>query len=307
MYPSILLSMIRWERGVYYDQSLADSYLKGVAIVKIRWHSFAPVLLAFLLVGLAVACRSPSNSGAKQHTSQADSTPPLIEDINVPVITSWSAAVTCLTDEEASCQVRYGRTARELGQQSEKDEPTKVHSITLTKLDANTEYFYAVTAVDASGNEATSDIHTFKTLLKIGCDVGNIAPDFTLRNLRGIEVTLSSYRGRVVVVYFWYLACRYCTTEMSYLQEAFDIWSSSNGPVLLVVNTKDAFNDVHRWMMDKPYTFTVLIDEQKALAKKYCLFGWPTTIVISPDGIIKKVKTGASGGRKEIEEITRSL
>jgi peroxiredoxin len=258
-------------------------------------------------MGLALACGSPSDSDASSTLVKADSTPPLIEAIHVSDITSSSATITFRTNEEASCQVRCDRMARGMASESEATELDTEHKITLKKLSEDTTYYFVVRAIDTNGNEGISDTQTFTTLLKIGCGVGNIAPDFTLRNLRGGDVTLSSYRGRVVVVNFWYIACPYCRAEMTYLQEAFEAWSSRDGPVLLAVNTKDAFSDVHNWMMGNTYTFTILIDEQKVMTKRYCLSKWPTTIVIGSDGIIKKIKPGASGTQKEIEEIIRSL
>ncbi len=41
------------------------------------------------------------------------------------------------------------------------------------------------------------------TGLKTGYHVGNLAPDFTLFNLTGQQVSLSSFLGRPVVLNFW--------------------------------------------------------------------------------------------------------
>jgi hypothetical protein len=93
------------------------------------WYSSVLVSFCFLLMGLALACGSPSDSDASSTLVKADSTPPLIEAIHVSDITSSSATITFRTNEEASCQVRCDRMARGMASESEATELDTEHKI----------------------------------------------------------------------------------------------------------------------------------------------------------------------------------
>src|SRR5436853_4223733 len=48
----------------------------------------------------------------------------------------------------------------------------------------------------------------------IGLQVGNTAPDFTLAAPNGKKVSLSDYRGKPVMLNFWYASCPGCLAEI---------------------------------------------------------------------------------------------
>lgn len=93
-----------------------------------------------------------------------DTTDPEISDIDVTDVTDESATITWTTDEPADSQVLYGVTSG-LGEESTLDtEATTTHTVVLTGLNPNTDYFFRVRSADASANAAASDIAEFSTL-----------------------------------------------------------------------------------------------------------------------------------------------
>lgn len=80
------------------------------------------------------------------------------------------------------------------------------------KADTNTKQIYqeGLDAVSASG------------IVESAKNVGDIAPNFTLKNALGEEVSLQDYLDKGPVVLVWYRGgwCPYCNLNLHYLQEA---------------------------------------------------------------------------------------
>ncbi len=97
-------------------------------------------------------------------TTTLDEEPPVISEMDEPVITSSRAAIHWITDEPATSQVRY----RESGDDDYTDTAEistmdKGHYVILSGLLPNTRYYYRVISRDISGNSSTSAEADFTT------------------------------------------------------------------------------------------------------------------------------------------------
>lgn len=281
-------------------------------MLKGGWCSFLLVVLFLLFFSSVMSCRPLSVATDNTSPVTVNSTSPVIEAVGVSDITESSARIRWRTDDEATSQVEYGETPgygskkptdEDLGKEISTD-----HIIILEGLAENTTVHFRVKSKDASGNEGTSGDNTFTTLrIKTGCDIGNRAPDFTLKDVDGKDVTLSSFRGKVVVINFWYTTCAPCAKELQYLQNVFSSDSSAQNSVLLAVHHKGRAEDVQQWLASRQYSLPVAMDAEGKVAEKYCVRTYPTTYFVGADGIIKKVKPGPFKSEKEIEDILDSL
>jgi len=156
---------------------------------------------------------------------QVDTTPPLISEVDVSDRSESTATISWVTDEPATSRVEYGITdAYGLTTPSD-EELTTSHNITLTGLEPDITYYFRVKSEDASGNEAISETaRTFATLSTspVGHEVGNRAPDFTLRKIDGESVTLSDLRGKMVMVNFRTIGSDPRGNELNGIQVVFD-------------------------------------------------------------------------------------
>lgn len=139
------------------------------------------------------------------------------------------------------------------------------------------------------------------TMLK----VGNIAPNFALRDLNGKATTLSDLRGKKVIVNMWWLLCHGCTDEMPYMQEYFEKWPDPN-VVLLAVNVYDLKENIQAFATAKNLTFTIMIDPEKVMSKAYVNTGVPTTFFIDKEGVVRKIKDGGFENAQEIIDMVNS-
>jgi peroxiredoxin Q/BCP len=129
---------------------------------------------------------------------------------------------------------------------------------------------------------------------------GAEAPDFTLRSHAGEEVTLSSLRGRPVVLYFYPKDdTPGCTTQACGIRDAWEEFARA-GAVVLGVSPDDERSHVKfREKYDLP--FTLLADTDHTVAEQYGVWGEKaymgrtymgvsrSTFVIDADGTIKKI------------------
>jgi cytochrome c biogenesis protein CcmG, thiol:disulfide interchange protein DsbE len=134
--------------------------------------------------------------------------------------------------------------------------------------------------------------------------LGRPAPDFTLATTDGRSVSLSSLKGKPVMLNFWATWCGPCRDEIPFLQAiAADAAWTDRGLAMVAVDLQEPADDVRQFMADYGMTYTVLLDTEGEVAGLYNISGIPTTYFIDKDGIIKYVKTGAFTRQQEIELI----
>ena len=120
-----------------------------------------------------------------------------------------------------------------------------------------------------------------------------VAPDFTLADLSGDEITLSDYRGKVVIVNFWATWCPPCRAEMPSMERLFQALKD-DGLVMLAVNIEpNGRQTVPGFLAKNPHTFPVLFDEQGVVQKRYGVFRFPESFVIRKDGTVDDRVIGA--------------
>jgi len=248
--------------------------------------------------------------------AEGDTRPPLISAVDISDRSESSATISWTTDEAATSQVQYGATDA-YGSATPVDEAlTTSHSVTLAGLEPDTTYHFRVKSKDAIGNETTSETdQTFASLsalpvdLRVGPEVGMLAPDFTLPTVDGEELTLSNFRGKIVMLYFWQVGHSSCRTEIDWVKTAIDEWSGEK-PVILAVHigeTTATLQELQDFIDSQKLTFPVLLDLHGQTASEYNHNAPSTTFFIDAQGIIRAERLEGLRNAPEITGILESF
>ncbi|HRI48361.1 MAG: peroxiredoxin [Ignavibacteriaceae bacterium] len=98
--------------------------------------------------------------------------------------------------------------------------------------------------------------------------VGSVAPDFTLKNQNTEDVTLSSFRGKkVVVLFFPFANTSVCTKEMCTFRDALSDYKNLDAQVLGI--SVDSPFSLKLWDDKNNYGFPLLSDFNKEVSTLY--------------------------------------
>ena len=98
--------------------------------------------------------------------------------------------------------------------------------------------------------------------------VGDKAPDFKLISSETKEVTLSSFKGKTVVLHFFPAAFTgVCTTQLCTVRDAIHLYENDNATVLAV--SVDLPFTLAKFKEDQKLNFTLLSDFNKDVSRSY--------------------------------------
>lgn len=123
-------------------------------------------------------------------------------------------------------------------------------------------------------------------------EVGRLAPDFTLTDLKGNSVTLSDFQGKVVFINFWASWCVPCRVEMPEIEAVYQEYKSQ-GVVVIGIDLFEDENVVREFVQQGDYSWTFVIDTTGEVTKSYGVTLIPTSFFVDKEGIIRTVSIGA--------------
>jgi cytochrome c biogenesis protein CcmG/thiol:disulfide interchange protein DsbE len=121
--------------------------------------------------------------------------------------------------------------------------------------------------------------------------IGSDAPDFTVQD-SDHAVTLSQYRGQVVVLNFWATWCPPCIEETPTLVRMTNQMKAKGVTVLAVsIDADDAA--YHKFLKEYDVSMITVRDEARKASNLYGTFGWPESYIIDRKGVIRRKFIGA--------------
>lgn len=128
----------------------------------------------------------------------------------------------------------------------------------------------------------------FFSTLSYAAKVGSQAPDFSLKDLQGTKQTLSSYKGKVVILNFWSTTCPPCVAELPSLI-AIHKELKAGGLVVLGIAIDPTEAPVRELAARMKIDYPTLLDGcREVYFDTYGLFGQPVSLIVDRSGIIRE-------------------
>ncbi len=141
-----------------------------------------------------------------------------------------------------------------------------------------------------------------KTLLRdelAPVGIGANAPDFAAKTLEEVprEKTLADYEGKVLMINLWATWCLPCRVEMPSIENLHKAYGDK-GLSVVAISVDDPGTDPQVLSFVRQYglTFEILRDPKGQLgdiSRDYQTTGYPETVIVGRDGIIRKKLLGA--------------
>lgn len=120
------------------------------------------------------------------------------------------------------------------------------------------------------------------------------AADFTLPQLAGDPVSLSDYRGRVVVMEFWATWCGPCRFSLPSLEVIYKKFRD-RGVSVLLINAGESPDEIRKWAQQR-YTAPMLLDRDGEAAQRFNVQGIPRLFIVDQEGRLVYAHEGYGGG-----------
>lgn len=119
-------------------------------------------------------------------------------------------------------------------------------------------------------------------------NIGDLAPEFAIKDEAGKEIKLSDYRGSLVFLNFWYTTCVPCIKEMPDMELVNRVFKDRKFK-MIPVSVDTEFSDVKTFYNQHQLTtMPMYLDPGKQIASRYNVYKFPETYLIDGNGVVLK-------------------
>lgn len=134
--------------------------------------------------------------------------------------------------------------------------------------------------VEENSTSPTATVQPQETVIRPKPPVaGQVALDFSLKDMQGNTVSLSDYRGKKVMLNFWATWCGPCRAEIPHMVKLYDE-IRDQGFEIVAVNLRDDMTKITPFVEQFDMRFPVLLDATGLVGAAYYVRGIPTSVFL---------------------------
>lgn len=120
-------------------------------------------------------------------------------------------------------------------------------------------------------------------------NVGDEFPKFKLKTVNKEKITSESYKGKILFVNFWFIACKPCKEEIPELNLLKEKYGDE---VEFLAFTFDNQKKVEKFLEKKPFRFTQFVYAVSFVKNRMGINSYPTSMIVDSSGIIRHIHRG---------------
>jgi cytochrome c biogenesis protein CcmG/thiol:disulfide interchange protein DsbE len=121
---------------------------------------------------------------------------------------------------------------------------------------------------------------------------GKSAPSFTLQDLNGKPVSLSDFKGKVIILDFWATWCPPCVMEIPHFIELYEQYKDQGFAMVGISLDHQGISVVKSFVRKYQVNYTILMTDGRVDKAYGGIPGIPTTFVIDAAGNIRQKYVG---------------
>lgn len=127
----------------------------------------------------------------------------------------------------------------------------------------------------------------------------NLALDFNLEKIDGGTLSLSSLKGKIVLLDFTTTWCYWCDVQAPQVEELYRKYSNK-GFTVISIDCREDLQTVRKKYPNGKHIFPVVLDKDGSVAYSYGIKGYPTYLLLDKEGKIAYVQEGYKENMEEI-------
>ena len=118
-------------------------------------------------------------------------------------------------------------------------------------------------------------------------NIGQQAPDFSIKDRDGRLLKLSDYRGKVVFLNIWGTWCQPCVQEMPEMETLYQAFKDRKFQMMAISIDND-WDEIGEFYKEHHLTLPAFLDPGHQIANLYKVYKYPETFLIDANGNVVK-------------------